>query len=128
MILHTHVQVRAECFQSEHLYVAQQTRSPNIAGHVASGSEDSIINTWNVSVSTCEDQLPPQLPIDTRNTHKEGTSVFCLAAMGDNALASGSSDGSIKIWRRNRCEATLLGHTQVYGNCYFALSGFLNTM
>ena len=88
---------------------------PVISGRVASGSEDSAITAWNInSVSSCEDPLPPQLPIDTQTTHAEGTSVFCLAAMKDNTLASGCSNGSIKLWRGAQCEATLLGHSQVH--------------
>ena len=88
---------------------------PVISGRVASGSEDSAITAWNInSVSPCEDPLPPQLPIDTQTTHAEGTSVFCLAVMKDNTLASGCSNGSIKLWRGAQCEATLLGHSQVH--------------
>jgi WD40 repeat protein len=40
--------------------------------------------------------------------------VSALAVLGDGRLASGSRDGTIKLWnpQTQRCEATLEGHTR----------------
>lgn len=71
-------------------------------GRLASGSEDSTINFWDVKEYKC---------IKTIKAHKEG--VYCLHQLKSGYLISGSADTSIKVWNviTYQCISVLEGHT-----------------
>lgn len=59
-------------------------------------------------------KLPPRPPDGVCAITLTGHTgrVYCLTVMKDGRIASGSADGTVRLWQGGRCEATLRGHTQ----------------
>ena len=80
--------------------------------YIALGNNRGMIKIWNIQLSEC---------ISNINAHKK--SVFCLKKLdnGNQKLASGSIDHTIRIWdtKNKKCLDTLVGHSgPVLALCY----------
>ena len=93
--------------------------SPNSA-ILASGSLDQTVKLWDISTGTCLKTLPVLTnsirsslafnPIGVQGTEASEASVKATAQVKSDMLASGSQDGTIKIWHTGtgECLSTLI--------------------
>ena len=80
-----------------------------VSGHVASGSSDRTIRTWDLQRGGLQ---PDYTHYTTVEGHSEA--VFSLVALpsfdGSMRMASGSFDNSVRIWENGREALLLTGH------------------
>ena len=57
------------------------------------------------------DELASDAIVNVTDIKGHTNGVLFLAAMPDGVLASGSYDGTIKLWKDGACTRTLKGHT-----------------
>lgn len=72
-------------------------------GTLVSGSEDMVINLWNVKTGSC-----------LRSLEGHSGDINALFSLADGTLASGSEDKVIKLWniKTGECLHTLEGHSR----------------
>ena len=92
-------------------------------GRVVSGSGDRTLMVWDVSTGACLQTLRghrgaargrrPVEPCVDRSSTPRGAQVWCVAALPDGRVVSGSGDRTLKVWdvSRGRLVRTLRGHT-----------------
>jgi len=74
--------------------------SPLIDGLMASGSDDKMINIWQIdlSSSSCNDSVRDIKPIRSLTGHTSYVRALCWNLEHRNILLSGSWDASIRVW------------------------------
>ena len=92
-------------------------------GHVVSGSGDDTLKVWDPSSGQCLRTLTghrngarrrrPVEPRVDRSSTRRGAQVFCVAALSNGRVVSGSRDNTLKLWdvATGECLATWKGHS-----------------
>ena len=77
-------------------------------GHVVSGSDDNTLMVWDMSTGQCRRTLrghtrdarrrrPVEPRVDRSSTPRRAQ-VWCVAALPDGRVVSGSDDRTLKVW------------------------------
>ena len=92
-------------------------------GDVVSGSGDRTLRVWAVSRgwrylllsghTNSARRRRPAAPRGDRSSTPRGAQVWCVAALPNGSVVSGSADRTLKVWdvSSERCRQTLTGHT-----------------